>query len=233
LAAAIKIYPAALGLLVIREKKLKHTLQCIVYGVVLCVVPFLLIGVDEIFLYVRNVTSYFGRNMAGEREWLMDYTHILMNITGDLFEDREMGATLAKLTIYPFTLLLAGCAICTKDRWRAVLAVILIQILFPGFSVYYCASLFAIPLLIFIGAENKRRIDYVYAILLALTLVPLQFLCGALGWTQYDLWQVAALSGFGLSILLIVDCAIELIRRIKARKSPTTPLENSDVCVSE
>ncbi len=219
LAAAIKIYPAALGLLVLREKNKKHIAQCIGYGIGLCLVPFFIIGIDELLLYARNVTSFVDRNMAAEREWLVDYSHVMINISDNFLGNRAWGEVLAKYTLYPFTLLLVGCALLTKDWWKSVLAVILIQILFPGVSVYYCASFLAIPMLIFVGVKNKRKLDYLYAVLFVLPLVPLQFLCGAFGVAQYDLWMIAALSGFSLAILLIVDCTMEIVARIRNRKN--------------
>lgn len=218
LAAAIKIYPAILGLLVLREKKWKDTLWCLGYGAAFCIVPFFIIGIDELLLYVRNVTSSFDKNSAGERYWLIDYTHVLTNVC-DFLGSKAIGATLAKITLYPFTVLLALCAVLSKQRWKAVLAVMLIQILFPGFSVYYCAALLAIPLMLLIGSEEKRKIDYVYAALLVLALVPLQFLCGALGVSQEQIWQVGGLAGLAASIVLIVDCATEIIKTYKKKNA--------------
>jgi len=218
LSAAIKIYPAVLGLLVLREKNKKHIAQCIGYGVGFCILPFFIIGIDELALYVRNITSFVDRNMAAENDWLVDYSHVLINISDNFLGNREVGEVLAKYTLYPFTLLLVGCALLTRNRWKSVLAVILIQLLFPGVSVYYCASFLAIPMLIFVGEKNKRKLDYLYAVLFTLPLMHLQFLCGAFGMEQNDVWMIAALSGFCLAVLLIVDCTVEVVSRIRNRK---------------
>lgn len=219
LAAAIKLYPVVLGLLVLREKKWKHTVQCIAYGVIICVVPFLILGFDEIQLYIRNVSQSFDDNLVGTiRSWLFDYTHMFQTWFHLLFNKADLGTAIGKLTLYPYTALLVACVFLTKDRWKAVTAVMMIQVLFPGFTVFYCLALFAIPMMLFVSAKHPRKIDYLYAILFLLVLVPIQFLGGALGLNKEYFWFFGGNVCFALSIVLIADCAYETVKRIKEKK---------------
>ena len=216
LAASIKIYPAALGLLVLLEKKWKHTIQCVIYGVIFCVLPFFVIGLDELALYIRNITSTFDANSEDIiRPWLVDYSHILSNWSYKFFGNLGIGQFIAKYTIYPLTFLLVGCVFMARERWKSVLAVMFIQILYPSLVLYYCLSLLAIPMFMLIGESNKRKIDCLYAALFVLALVPLQFLCGVFGWHQHDVWTFGGTASFILAMVLIVDCSVDFAKRVR------------------
>lgn len=217
-AAAIKLYPVVLGLLVLKEKKAKHTIQCITYGIIICVVPFLVLGFEEIGLYIRNVSQSFDDNLMEIKEWLVDYTHIFQSWFYKLFNNPSLGESIGKLTLYPYTALLVACTFLTKERWKAVTAVMMIQILFPGFTVFYCMALFAIPMMMFVSVKHTRKIDYLYALLFLFILVPLQFLGGAMGLDKADIWFIGGNACFILSVVLIIDCAYETIKRIKSKK---------------
>ncbi len=219
LAAATKIYPVVLGLLVVKEKKWKPIVACVIYGLAFCILPFFFIGgIRELVLYVRNVTVSFDKNAINVNHWLVNYSSILAGWGENFLGNAAIGRMVAKFTLYPLTVLLAGCALVSREWWKSVLAVMLIIILFPGYSVYYCAAFLAIPLMCFLAAKHTRRIDYAYAALFTLALIPLQFLCGAIGVTQNEFWQFAGSMGVILAFLLIVDCVIDVVGRIKRRE---------------
>ena len=219
LAASIKIYPAVLGLLVVKEGRWKRILTCVLYGVAFAVIPFLLIGGwSEFLLYVRNVTTAFGKNGIKVNGWLMNYTNVLAGWGESLLGNAAGGRELARLTLYPLTALLVGCTWVSREQWRSVLALALIILLFPGYSVYYCTAFLAIPLMCFLCSTHHRPIDYAYAALFLLALAPLQFLCGALGVTQEGLWQFVGGVGVLLAFLLIGDTAAELWGRLLRRR---------------
>ncbi len=218
-ATAIKIYPVVLGVLVLKEKKWKDTLVCVFYGFAFCILPFFFIGgIPEILLYVRNVTTSFGKNAVNINNWLLNYTNVLSGWGDSLFGNADIGRTIAEYTLYPITVLLAFCAFVTKEHWKAVLAVCMIVVLYPGYSSYYCAAFFAIPLMCFLGSEHNRKIDYVYAGGFLLLLAPLQFVCGALGVTQGEMWQFVGGVGVIVAVILIVDCIRSFVLTI-LRKS--------------
>ncbi len=226
LAAALKIYPVVLGLLVVKEKKWKRIIPCVVYGVIFCVLPFFFIGgFSELVLYIRNVTTSFGKNAVNVNEWLLNYGNVLAGWGENFLGDAAIGRTVARFSLYPVTLLLAACVFLAKERWKAVLAACMIIVLYPGYSVFYCAAFFAIPLMCFLAADHHRRIDYVYAVGFLLVLMPLQFLCGALGVTQDAMWQFVGSAGVILALILIVDCIVSFVGGIKKKQPiPAEPL---------
>ncbi len=220
IAAAIKIYPAILGLLLVREKKWKEVVICVIYGVAFCFLPFLFIGgFDELQLYVRNIGSTFGKHAVAVDNTLLNYTNVWADWGENILNNADIGRTIAKYTLYPFTLLLAGCALISKTWWKAVLAACMIMVLFPGFSIYYCGAFFALAMICFVSEEHTRKIDYAYAVFFMLLLIPLQFLCGAIGFTQSEIYGFAGTLGVIFAIMLIVDCVITLIHQIRCKKA--------------
>lgn len=223
LAASIKIYPAALGLLLLKEKNWKHILQCVGYGLAFCILPFFFIGGStELMLYIRNVTNSFGKNAVNANSWLLNYTNVMASVGEAFLSNGDIGRQIANSTLYPLMGLLVLSGLITKEHWKTVMAAMLIIVLFPGYSVYYCAAFYCVPMMCFIAEKRTRKIDYVYAVLFLLMLVPLQFLCGALGWTHAGFWLFAGIVGLVFAALLICDCLItglvSLFRWLKNRK---------------
>ena len=220
LAAAIKIYPVVLGLLVVRERRWKHVVQCVLYGLAFCILPFFFIGgIPELMLYIRNVTTSFGKNAVNVNEWLLNYTNILAAWGDSFLGNAAIGRVVGKYTLYLVTALLAGCCIFSRSHWKAVLAATLIIVLYPGYSSYYCAAFFAIPMLCLLAEKDSNGIDYVYAVSFVLLLAPLQFVCGALGVKQGTLWTFVGSVGVILALVLIVDCGISTVRWLKLRNA--------------
>lgn len=219
IAAAIKIYPVVLGLLVVREKKWKETLWCVLYGFAFCILPFFFIGgIPELLLYVRNVTTSLGENAVNFMAWLLNYSNVLAGWTDKLFGDALIGRKIASATIYILVAVLAACVILCKERWKALLAAVLIIILFPGYTVSYCGVFYTIPLLLLLKDTRGDKRDYVYAILLSLTLAPLQFVCGAIGVSQTSYWRIVGTIGVILAFMLIIDCTVCTVKRVVMHK---------------
>jgi len=220
IAAAIKIYPVVLGLLVVREKKWKHTVQCVAYGAAFCIIPFFIIGgIPEIMLYIRNVTTSFGKNEAMSNPWLLNYVNIWTE-WGEIFADNAViGRSIGKATLYIITALLGVSMLCSKQWWKAIAAGMLIIVLFPGFTSYYCAAFFAIPMMCFAVHQHKSKINYVYAVIFILLLAPLQFVCGALGVTQAAYWTFVGSIGVLFAYFLVGDCMVNLVRDINRKIS--------------
>ena len=219
IAAATKIYPVVLGLLVLREKKWKDTLWCVIYGAAFCILPFFFIGgIPELLLYIRNITTSIGKNAVNFLGWILNYSNVLAGWSEELLGTAAIGRSFASSTIYIVTALLAACALFAKERWKAVLAVCLIIILFPGYTVAYCGVFYTVPLLLLLADSHSNKRDYVYAILLAFGLAPMQFVCGAIGVTFVDYWRIVGSIGVILAFMLIVDCAVCTIKSISAKK---------------
>ncbi len=219
IAAAIKIYPVVLGLLVLKRKSKKDTLWCIFYGAAFCILPFFFIGgVKELVLYARNVTSAFAESSVNVNGWLINYGNTLAGIFKEIFGNASIGRTFAGISIYPLVVLLAACALFCKEHSKAVLAAMLIIILYPGYSVAYCAIFYTIPLLLILAKEKPNKRDLAYAILLTFALIPKNFLCGGLGISPENVWLSVGVAGIALAVLLITDCTFEIVATIRSRK---------------
>ena len=213
LATALKIYPVVLALLILREKNMKHILQCAAWGIGVFLIPFAFCGgYSAIFQYIRNVGTSFTRYAGAWDDGVINFSNTMMLLTQMFTGDAVLGGSISGYILYPLTMLLAVCGLLTRKRWKAMLAATLILVLFPGFSVYYMAIFYALPLLALMTEKKFERLDFVYAGLLSVTILPLGFLCGAVGCGQIFMIQTASVIGVVIAVLLCVDFAVEFFR---------------------
>ncbi|MBQ8817027.1 MAG: DUF2029 domain-containing protein [Clostridia bacterium] len=218
-AAAIKIYPAVLGLLVLREKNTKHTLQCLSWGIGFMLIPFAFCGgMTSLTLYLRNIGVAFQKHSLGHDRWLLNYSNTLYCFTGSSDAGIALADSISKWTLYPFMALILIAGLVCRKRWKIMLAAILVLLLYPGFSLYYMGAFLLLPLFAFFCEEQHSRIDWIYLILLSLPILPLQFLCGIYGVNKYALPIVASLSILVLALFFIVETAVSFIRWHREKK---------------
>lgn len=213
LATALKIYPVVLGLLAVRERNKRYITECLAWGVLCVFLPFAFFGgYVSILYYVRNVTASFAKFSFGYDGGIINYSNTWLFLGEYVLGDVLLGKRIAELTLYPLTLLLVACALLARERWRALLALTLILVLFPGFSIYYMAIFFIAPLLALLTAPRTGRTDWVYGIGLSFMLAPLTFLCGAAGVTASGPKMLTALLAVVLALFLIVETAWRILR---------------------
>lgn len=218
-AAAVKIYPAVLGLLVLREKNAKHTLQCLSWGIGFMLIPFAFCGgMTSLSLYFRNIGVAFQKHSFGHDRWLLNYGNTLYWFTGSSDAGIALADSISKWTLYPFMALILIAGFVCRKRWKIMLAAVLILLLYPGFSLYYMGAFLLLPLFAFFCEEHHSRTDWCYLILLSLPLLPLQFLCGIYGVNKYMIPIIASLSILALALFFIVETAVSLILRHRDKK---------------
>lgn len=148
IAAAIKIYPAIFGLLLIRKRKWKEAFRTVIYGILLFVVPFfyydgfksLKIMIDAL-LFTSNVSKGFGINVS------------LFNICETFSTIIGIGIPGIIMTIISTVVMgiLVVAVFLQKKEWKAQLALALLLILLPKTNYFYVLIFLFIP---FIGALN-------------------------------------------------------------------------------
>ncbi len=215
-AAAIKIYPAVLGLLVLREKNTKHTLQCLSWGIGFMIIPFAFCGgMTSISLYLRNIGVSFQNHSVGHDNWALNYGNIMYLFTNNNIDTAN---SISQLTIYPFMALLLSAGLICRKHWKAVLSAVLILLLYPGFSLYYMGIFMLFPLLAFFAEKEHGRIDWLYLILIAVPLLPLQFLCGIYGVDRNTVPVICSIDLILLALLLIADTAVSIPKSLKSKR---------------
>ena len=216
IAAAIKIYPAAFGLLLIRHKKWKEALEAIIAGVLVMFVPFVFFTKEN-----RSVTLWISNIINCNKEFQNIGLGLKLNLSNTMqFFEELWGVGLSGFTtVLTIAILVFDCVMVAfnrkLDEWKAIALLSLLMILIPGFSWTYTMLFIIIPLVIFLGKDNNYKKDYIYLVLfiLCLALFPPceQFqafnrinegIKYRLGWTTL----VESLSLLLLQIGITVDC---------------------------
>lgn len=216
IAASIKIYPAAFGLLLIRHKKWKEALKAIIAGVLVMFVPFVFFTKEN-----RSVTLWISNIINCNKEFQNIGLGLKLNLSNTMqFFEELWGVGLSGFTtVLTIAILVFDCVMVAfnrkLDEWKAIALLSLLMILIPGFSWTYTMLFIIIPLVIFLGKDNNYKKDYIYLVLfiLCLALFPPceQFqafnrinegIKYRLGWTTL----VESLSLLLLQIGITVDC---------------------------
>ena len=215
-AASIKIYPAAFGLLLIRHKKWKEALEAVVAGVLVMFVPFLFFTKEN-----RSVTLWISNIINCNKEFQNIGLGLKLNLSNTMqFFEELWGVGLSGFTtVLTIAILVFDCVMVAfnqkLDEWKAIALLSLLMILIPGFSWTYTMLFIIIPVIIFLGENNSYKKDYIYLVLfiLCLALFPPceQFQAFnkindgveyRLGWTTL----IESLSLILLQIGIAVDC---------------------------
>lgn len=154
IAAAIKLYPAIFGLLIIKKRKWKAAVRTTAYGILMFVVPFfyydgfksLKIMVNAL-LYTSNLTEKLGEEFGyGVNVSLYNICQCFSSI---------LGIGLSGITIAVINIIVVGILVLAvirlKKEWKVQLALAMLLILLPKTNYYYALLFLIIP---FVGALN-------------------------------------------------------------------------------
>lgn len=230
LAAAIKIYPAVFGLLILKEKNKKHLVQAALYGAGVCILPFFAVGgFSAIGDYIYNVThawSTTGVNWTGS---LLNYKEVIKYLFS-LVGYQELGISIADYTFWPVILFLLVDAVFQKQKWKSILELVMIMIYIPGFSVYYMAAFYILPCVFWIATKKQEeKSDYIYIGLLLMILMQFQFLCGVYGGTRLTIRMIAEIMEMLLLMMLLLERIIGIVSSIYKKANIHFNMKESDV----
>ena len=171
-AAGFKLYPAFLGLLLVKEKKTLPAIRTVLYGIAALVLPLYLFneGLYGLQMWLEVV---FGFGSDTQYPWVGNgFANIAANI--GYFLDPVLGTSMAEqnyaLAGIAVALVLLVCALFLKKEWEAVLALVLAMMMFQSQADYiYC--LYLLPLLLFLAQEKRldRRNALPFGVMLLFT----------------------------------------------------------------
>lgn len=172
MAAAIKLYPAVFGLLVLRKKRVKETLLLTAVGILVFAVPFFAFGgFEAIQNMLTGITTSveiqtglgLGQNYSADN---------LYKIIGML-----CGKSIDSTPTW-FTALLAGLCVAvfltSREEWKQLLSMSLLCIWVPTFSYTYSLVFMILPLISILFRNNSRRSgkSVLYTLAICCTLIP-------------------------------------------------------------
>ena len=171
-AAGIKLYPAIVGVIYIREKRYKEAIRLVIYGLIVFLVPFAFCGgVAALIQYLKILFFFEGQ---GYRSWTNIRNYLLS--VSDLFGAYERSAYFVKYFKIAENLFLIFSLISvfrTKRFWKQVLYLAGVMAVYVPYSYRYTAVYMLIPLVFYLrelqdpSAEHSIS-DTVYMILFGL-----------------------------------------------------------------
>ena len=219
ISAAIKIYPALLGVLVIYRKRYKECFHLIIMGILCFLLPFFAFdGINSLKTMIKGIFISSSESLAlgfGYNFSFSNFVRILYGFAGVYRENLPIW-----LTVIPI-LLCASVYILNVKLWKKVYALTLLTIWLPSFSYTYTLLFLVLPLILFLK-EDYEKSDWIYVVGFALILSPwclpkvfsVNFLCGE----EFKFYLtggtlIVNLLIFSLTILLAVSGITEKIIR--------------------
>lgn len=177
IAAAIKIYPAAFGLLLIRHKKWKEARKAIIAGVLVMFVPFVFFTKEN-----RSVTLWISNIINCNKEFQNNGLGFKLNLSNAMqIVEAWSGVDLSVLIqVLVGVVLLLNCMLVVFDRkmeeWKAMTLLSLLMILIPGFSWTYTLLFMVVPLVLFLNNKSNAKSSWGYLVLFVLlfAVIPIE-----------------------------------------------------------
>lgn len=154
-AAGFKLYPAFLGILLLKDRKVLPAIRTVVYGIGAVILPlyFFNEGLSGLWMWLKAV---FGFGSNTDYPWVGNgFANILANLGHgvDLLWGTAWGEQNYALAGIVLALVLVVCSFFMDTEWKTVLTLVLAMGMFQSQADYiYC--LYLLPLLLFIADEK-------------------------------------------------------------------------------
>lgn len=177
LAVGIKIYPVFFGLFLLKEKKWKHAVVCVLVGIITFFLPFLFLGgmdgFNQMFFNIFNTASIFTDSGLGFKINISN----TVNIVGELIGlNRSITQIMGNFINYLCLFSAVFAFFFINSKWKSVAIISLITLSYPPFSNSY-AVLFMVPALIyFLNTEVRITCsNMLYVCLFVALFAPMSF----------------------------------------------------------
>ncbi len=222
IAVGIKIYPAVLGVLLLREKRYKDTLNCIAYGITLNIVPSLCFttGLSSVVYMVINATTMISNNsVIGGK---IDLPH-LIQMPGEMFGVKyDLTGYLTIISVFILLIAIVVVLFSKMEDWKIYSVIILSLIVLESFSPFYYLLYMIAPLMLFLDSsvESKMK-EIVYSVMFVgiymtfATTHKYPFYAFA---PNQVIWQMTPISGFftmAFLAALLIEGVYRCIGRVK------------------
>jgi len=175
IAAAIKIYPAILGLLVVKRGKIKECLHLVIYGILFFFLPFWYFdGIGSLIMLIKDL-KYTGNGIYSGYGMNVSLNNISKTFAAIC--NINLNDNVIKV-IYIFTVILLLLAfVVLQEKWKKELALVMFIILLPKTNYYYVLIYLFIPFIEFLNYYKNSDLSHTgedkkYAILFALIFIP-------------------------------------------------------------
>ena len=167
MAAGLKLYPAVVGFVYVREKRWRETVRLIIYGLLVFLVPFAFVGgIPALIRYIQVLFFFEGQgycSWTNIRNFLLSISRVLGQ-----YENSAYFVKYFKIIENLYLLLCIASLFKTKEKWKYAIYTAGAMALYVPYSYRYVSVYMVIPLVMYFreSMENQRMI---YCILFALT----------------------------------------------------------------
>ena len=164
IAAGLKIYPAILGIMLLRDRRWKDALRGIIYGIAAFVVPMLFTPAG--IHYLSNMLLQYGETSQNLTEagfsTKVNFENVL-RLTAAFFGKYGQNVGVATATLTWILIALGIFAFFfAKRKWQSMVLLLIPMYSIPSFSSRYVIVYLIVPLLLFLEENEKRMIDFLY-----------------------------------------------------------------------
>ena len=212
IAAGIKIYPAILGLLWLKEKRWKEVLRLIIYGIVFFFGPYVFFGgLYGIQLHLHNLSQLNGLESI-QYQSSQDITAMTIFLL-QRFMSAETAYMIGKYLSYGYFVITIVLFFLRKMNWKSIALLTTLMVIFVAPSNSYTYLYYLVPLLfLFKETEQGATIkEYLYVILIAMI---------------FCIWPIVIYRAYMMTaaaylfvIVLIIDSVVDIIRDKQAQSS--------------
>ena len=211
-AFSIKLYPAALGWMLIADKRYKEALRCVIYGILLLIIPSFFFGGPKCLIWMmENIFSFSSGNSGWDT--ISHAVHIPVIVLKIIFY-------IVILTGIVFFIL---SSFFQKERWKVWTFAYSIISLIPSLNSMYGWTFFIIPLILLCNREflSGRALAYFIFIVFPFFFIPWSSI-----FPHMPTFLPIVLSNIGLLVVCIID-TITTIKFFSKRK-PDAEKQNTN-----
>ena len=171
LSAAIKIYPALFGLLIIERKRWKEALMAVVIGAVVFAAPFAEFGgissVATLFENIMSASPELASKGTGYNFSFANLVKIMGIVSGGVISGQTALIRLFPACVTVFIYL------TNQEEWKKMLAIVLFIVWIPEFSYTYTLLFFMLPFVFFLKTLKRAATkDMLYMMLFVIVFLP-------------------------------------------------------------
>ncbi len=177
LAASLKVYPALLGLLVLRQKRFREAFCLAGYGVLAVFVPFFFVEGGLANLPQLLANANLNSKIYGDpRTCSLELSRFGYQLFIPVMQYRwSWVLSLMKAGTLLLTILTPLTFWAHKNHWKMVTQLLLAIMIFPANNPKYVGLYLFVGLLFFLNESRRKWTDYGYMLLFVMILNPCQF----------------------------------------------------------
>lgn len=235
IAVGFKIYPAALGALLLREKYYKELFRTILYSILLTVVPFFIFynGFESIGYFFSNIAGSSDKRALNDTNQL-NFSKMFLYVINVLRIRIPNAALIADIINYTVTGLAVIGVFSVKEKWKSVLLCCCIIYGFPKVCASYMLVFFLLPLVMFLDNEKERKlINYFYLLCLICMFIPIPVIAATMDvWTRYAMEKISSFAVGAVTFVAVAEGFRNIYTLTKAKISKKKLQEGTNEIIS-